>query len=97
MKLSEVSIITPCYNASKFLKETINSVLNQTFTNWEWIISDDNSKDNSVEIIKQINDPRIKLIESKQNGGAGKVARNLALELATGRYITSDADDLWEN
>ncbi|MHA3046863.1 glycosyltransferase family 2 protein [Riemerella anatipestifer] len=94
--MPEVSIITPCYNASKFLKETINSVLNQTFTNWEWIISDDNSKDNSVEIIKQINDPRIKLIESKQNGGAGK-ARNLALELATGRYITFlDADDLWE-
>lgn len=95
--MPEVSIITPCYNSSKFLEETIKSVLNQSFTDWEWIISDDKSSDNSVEIIKKYNDERIILIEAERNGGAGR-ARNLALEKATGRFITFlDADDFWES
>ena len=94
--MPEVSIITPCYNSSKFLKETIDSVLNQTFTDWEWLITDDKSGDNSVEIIRSINDPRIKLIVAEKNGGAGH-ARNLSLEKASGRYTTFlDADDFWE-
>ncbi len=94
--MPEVSIITPCYNSALFLKETTESVINQTFTDWEWIITDDKSSDNSVEIIKEINDPRIKLIIAKKNGGAGH-ARNLSLEKATGRFITFlDADDFWE-
>ncbi len=91
-----VSIITPCYNSSEFIEETILSVLNQTFTDWEWIITDDKSKDNSVEIIKKHQDERIILIEAEKNCGAGH-ARNLSLEKATGRYITFlDADDFWE-
>lgn len=94
--MPEVSIITPCYNSALFLKETTESVINQTFTDWEWIITDDKSSDNSVEIIKEINDPRIKLIIAEKNGGAGH-ARNLSLEKATGRFITFlDADDFWE-
>ena len=94
--MPEISIITPCYNSEKFLEQTIESVLHQTFTDWEWIITDDFSKDNSVEIIKKIQDPRIILIESKKNGGAGN-ARNLSLEKASGRFITFlDADDFWE-
>ena len=94
--MPEVSIITPCYNSALFLKETTESVINQTFTDWEWIITDDKSSDNSVEIIKEINDPRIKLIIADKNGGAGH-ARNLSLEKATGRFITFlDADDFWE-
>ena len=94
--MPEVSIITPCYNSALFLKETTESVINQTFTDCEWIITDDKSSDNSVEIIKEINDPRIKLIIAKKNGGAGH-ARNLSLEKATGRFITFlDADDFWE-
>lgn len=94
--MSQVSIITPCYNSSNFLEETIQSVLNQTFTDWEWIITDDKSSDNSVEIIKKFKDSRIILIESLKNGGAGH-ARNLSLEKATGKYITFlDADDYWE-
>ena len=94
--MPEVSIITPVYNSSKFLEETINSVLSQTFSDWEWLITDDQSSDNSVEIIKEINDPRIKLIIAEKNGGAGH-ARNLSLEKATGRFITFlDADDFWE-
>lgn len=94
--MPEVSIITPCYNSSKFLEETISSVQNQTFTDWEWLITDDRSADDSVEIIQKINDPRIKLIAADKNGGAGH-ARNISLKNATGRFITFlDADDFWE-
>lgn len=93
--MAEVSIITPCYNASQFIRETIESVLNQTFTDWEWLISDDHSTDHSVEIIREYSDERIILITTETNGGAGH-ARNLALQKAKGRYITFlDADDLW--
>lgn len=96
ISMPEVSIITPCYNSARYLHETINSVLNQTFKDWEWLITDDLSTDNSVEILKNISDPRIKLIEAKKNGGAG-IARNLSLKEAKGRYITFlDADDFWE-
>lgn len=93
----EVSIITPCYNSSLFLEETISSVMNQTFTDWEWLITDDQSTDNSVEIIQKHQDPRIKLIIAAKNGGAGH-ARNLSLQKASGRFITFlDADDFWES
>ncbi|SDE66591.1 glycosyltransferase family 2 protein [Riemerella columbipharyngis] len=93
--MPEVSIITPCYNCAQFIEETIHSVLAQKFTDWEWIITDDKSKDNSTSIIKKYQDPRIILIESKENVGAGQ-ARNIALERASGRYITFlDADDYW--
>lgn len=94
--MPEVSIITPCYNSAKYLQETIQSVKNQSFTDWEWIIADDASQDNSAEIIGRENDERIILIKSAKNGGAGH-ARNLALEKASGRFITFlDADDFWE-
>ena len=94
--MPEVSIITPCYNSSKFLQQTIDSVLNQTFTDWEWLITDDKSTDHSVEIINKVDDERIKLTVAEKNGGAGH-ARNLSLEKASGRFITFlDADDFWE-
>ena len=94
--MPEVSIITPCYNSSKFLQQTIDSVLNQTFTDWEWLITDDKSTDHSVEIINKVDDERIKLTVAEKNGGAGH-ARNLSLEQASGRFITFlDADDFWE-
>lgn len=94
--MTEVSIITPCYNSSKFLRQTIESVLNQTFVNWEWIITDDCSEDNSVEIIQSFKDERIKFLISDKNKGAGN-ARNLSLKEAKGRFITFlDADDFWE-
>jgi len=92
----KVSIITPCYNSSEFIEETIKSVLAQTFQDWEWLITDDKSSDNTAEIIKKYNDPRIKLQILEQNGGAGN-ARNKSLERASGRYITFlDSDDYWE-
>lgn len=94
--MPEVSIITPCYNSSKFLQQTIDSVLNQTFTDWEWLITDDKSTDHSVEIINKVDDERIKLTVAEKNGGAGH-ARNLSLEQASGRFITFlDADDFWD-
>lgn len=91
-----VSIITPCYNSSDYLQETIQSVLSQTFTDWEWLITDDHSTDDSVEIIRRTQDPRIKVTVAEKNGGAGH-ARNISLKNASGRYITFlDADDFWE-
>lgn len=94
--MPEVSIITPSYNSAKFLEQTIESVISQNFTDWEWLITDDCSSDNSVEMIQKMNDPRIQLTIAEKNGGAGH-ARNLSLEKATGRFITFlDADDFWE-
>ena len=96
-QVAEISIITPCYNSSKYLGETIASVLNQTFPDWEWLITDDCSTDNSIEILEKQNDPRIKVFKAEKNGGAGH-ARNISLENATGRFITFlDADDFWES
>lgn len=92
-----VSVITPAYNAERFIHETIDSVLRQTYTNWEMIIVDDRSTDRTVEIIKQYqkNDNRIRLIELKENSGSA-VARNTAMDHAKGRYIAFlDSDDLW--
>ena len=85
--MPEVSIITPSYNASEFLEETIQAVFNQTFEDWEWLITDDQSQDDSVKIIQKYQDPRVKLTIAEKNGGAGQ-ARNLSLEKATGRFIT---------
>ena len=94
--MPEVSIITPCYNSARFLPETIQCVLNQTFTDWEWLITDDHSTDDSVNIIRDTRDSRIFLTVAEENGGAGH-ARNLALQKAKGRFITFlDADDCWE-
>jgi glycosyltransferase involved in cell wall biosynthesis len=93
----KVSIITPSHNCSAFISETIQSVLNQSFSDWEMIIVDDCSTDNSVEVIQSFVelDSRIKLIQLSENSGAA-VARNRAIEAAQGRYIAFlDSDDLW--
>lgn len=92
-----VSIITPSYNSGKFISETIQSVQNQSYKNWEMIIVDDCSQDNSVEIITGfLNDNRIKFHQLKTNSGTG-IARNKALSFAKGRFIAFlDSDDLWK-
>lgn len=92
-----VSIITPSHNTEKFIAKAIDSVLAQTYTEWEMIIVDDLSMDNSAAIVKEYakKDPRIKLIQSQQRSGAAG-ARNRAIEEAEGRHIAFlDADDLW--
>lgn len=92
-----VSIITPSYNSANFINKTIDSVLSQTYQNWEMIIIDDHSADNSLEIIEKYikQDQRIKLFSLKQNSGAA-IARTKAMQLANGKYIAFlDSDDLW--
>ena len=93
-----VSIIMPSYNASRFITESIKSVIVQTYQNWELLIADDCSKDSSVEVIKKIidKDQRIKLFSLLKNVGAA-AARNVAIEHANGQYIAFlDSDDVWE-
>ena len=94
---SLVSVIMASYNAENYLHEAIDSVLSQTYKNWELFVIDDCSKDNSVRIIEEYtkNDNRIKLIASNINQGPG-LTRNLGLKLAKGRYIAFlDSDDIW--
>ena len=92
-----VSIITPSYNSEKFISETIKSVLNQTYKNWEMLIVDDASKDKTIQIINTFckQDSRIKLFQLKNNSGAA-LARNKGISQAKGDFISFlDSDDLW--
>lgn len=93
-----VTIVTPSWNSEKYIEETIRSVQSQTYQNWEMIIVDDCSTDNSVEIVKRIaaEDPRVKIFVQDVNGGAAK-ARNRAMQTGTGRFVAYlDADDIWK-
>ena len=91
-----VSIIMPCYNASAFLKETLDSVLAQTYQNFELLITDDCSTDDSVAVIRSFGDPRIKLFHNEKNSGAAET-RNRSIRHASGKWIAFlDSDDLWE-
>ena len=93
-----VSIITPSYNTGCFIEQTIQSVLNQTYKNWEMIIVDDGSNDCTDDVVaKYINDSRIIYIKKERNSGAA-ISRNIALSLAKGKWIAFlDSDDLWDN
>lgn len=93
-----ISIIMPTYNCAKFIGLTIETVINQTYKNWELVIVDDSSKDNTEEIVNNyINkDERIKYYKFSVNQGAAK-ARTKAMELALGNYMAFlDSDDLWK-
>ncbi len=90
-----VSIITPSYNTGAYIAETIKSVLAQTYTNWEMIIVDDCSTDNTDEVVTRFSDSRIKYLKNKRNSGAA-ISRNYALREAKGKWIAFlDSDDLW--
>jgi len=92
-----VSIITPLHNSAQFIADTIRSVQDQTYSDWEMIIVDDCSTDDSVNIVQSFveQDSRIKIIRLAQNFGPA-VARNTAIEAANGRYIAFlDSDDKW--
>lgn len=91
-----ISIVTPVYNAEKFLEETVGSIQNQTYQNWELLLVDDGSTDNSLQIAEDLakTDPRINAVSIKNSGAA--IARNTGIDLAKGSYICFiDADDLW--
>ncbi|WP_121610971.1 teichuronic acid biosynthesis protein TuaG [Mesobacillus foraminis] len=93
-----ISIITPSYNAGAFIGQTIESVQKQTFQEWEMLIVDDCSSDDTREKVGQYaaEDSRIRLICLEENGGAA-VARNTALRAAEGRYVAFlDSDDCWK-
>ena len=91
-----VSIITPSYQTASFIAETIESVLAQTYTNWEMIIVDDCSTDATDEVVAPyLGDSRIRYLKNEKNSGAA-VSRNRALREAKGRWIAFlDSDDLW--
>ena len=97
--MPKVSIITPSYNSILYINESIQSVISQTFKDWELLVVDDNSNDNSVNTIKKFTqiEKRIKLISLDKNVGAAE-ARNIAIRKAKGRFIAFlDSDDLWKN
>ena len=92
-----VSVIMPAYNAERYIEEAITSVINQTYTNWELIVIDDGSKDNTAEIVKQFaeKDKRITLYLNEKNMGVAKT-RNRGFDMAKGEYIALlDSDDIW--
>ena len=91
-----VSIITPSYNTAEYIAETIKSVQAQTYTNWEMIIVDDCSTDNTDDVVKEyLTDVRIKYLKNEKNSGAA-ISRNYALREAKGKWIAFlDSDDIW--
>ena len=94
-----VSIVVPVYNIRKYIAETMDCVRNQTYTNWELLLVEDGSSDDTVAVIEEylegVCDERIRLLKQPANMGAAK-ARNRGVEEAAGRYIAYlDADDLW--
>ena len=93
--MTNVSVIVPAYNAMKYLPESLDSILAQTYRDFEVIIVNDGSTDNVIEWASQLTDPRVKLV-SQENQGSAK-ARNTGLNHARGEYIAFlDADDLWD-
>lgn len=96
--MSLVSIIMPSYNSSKTIRASINSILAQSYDNWELLITDDQSTDDTLEIIKDLaaKDSRIKIFQNENNSGAG-ISRNKSISNAQGRFIAFlDSDDMWE-
>lgn len=99
MNKIEVTLITPTFNSKKLFYETFNSVVNQTFSNWEWIIIDDCSSDGTFDFIKKLvkNEKRIILLKTDINCGTS-AARNIGLKIANGKYITFlDSDDILDS
>jgi glycosyltransferase involved in cell wall biosynthesis len=95
MTQPSVTVMMPCYNNSKYIFEAIQSVLSQTHRDFELLIIDDASTDDSVQIVQACADPRIRLVRNDNNRGIAAV-RNQLLSLATGKYLTSlDGDDIY--
>lgn len=92
--MAEISVLMAVYNCGKYLKEAVDSIINQTWQDFEFIIIDDGSTDNSLEILNSYRDPRIKIIANQENRGVA-YARNVGLEHCTSKYVAlMDADDI---
>lgn len=97
MKEGLVSIITALFNSEAYIAQTIESVLAQTYTNWEMVITDDGSTDSTTSVVETYasRDPRIRLFKLDKNGGPG-ISRNNSIKEAQGQYIAFlDSDDTW--
>lgn len=93
--MDKVSIITPCYNSELNISNTIKSILNQSYENWELLLIDDNSNDKTIRIIEKFNDKRIKLFKNSSNIGTGP-SRNVGIKNSSGKFICfCDSDDIW--
>ena len=97
--MPQISIVVPVYNAVNYIEQTVEMVRKQTFTDWELILIEDCSKDNSADVLRaleqKLQDKRIRVIYKEQNEGAAK-ARNTGIDAASGRYLAFlDADDIW--
>ncbi len=94
-----VSIIMPCYNAERYIAQSIESVLAQTYQNWELLITDDGSTDRSVDIVSRYSkhDDRINVLVPDEHSGIART-RNLSISLAKGRFVAFlDSDDIWKS
>ena len=90
--MPKISVIIPVYNGEKYIKKAINSILNQTYTDFELLLIDDCSTDKTMSVVEEIKDPRIKIIHNKKNMGIAD-SRNIGLKNATGEYIALMDDD----
>jgi len=98
MSNPKVSVVMPVYNAKHYLVETIESVLNQTYHNFELLVIDDSSTDSSLEILREyeIKDSRVKVFHTMKNSGGPAEPRNIGIDHASGAYIAFiDSDDVW--
>ena len=96
--MPKISIITPAYNCEKYLEQSVDSVLSQTWQDWELLIIDDCSKDNTYALMQELakKDERIRILQNPQNSGAA-ATRNNGVRQAAGEWIAFiDSDDLWE-
>lgn len=95
--MDKISIITPSYNSNLYIKETYESIISQTYENWEWIVTDDCSSDKSYETLKKISnkDHRVRIFRNSKNNGAA-FSRNCSISHSKAEYLAFlDIDDLW--
>ena len=91
-----VSVLVTVYKQGRYVRETLESVLAQTYRNWEMIVTDDHSPDNSLEEIRKVSDPRMRIVARPRNSGLANIPRNEMIRAAKGKYLAFlDGDDLW--
>ncbi len=91
-----VSVIIPAYNCASFITRTINSVIDQTFSDWELIVVNDASADHTEQVVQRFTDPRIRYLKHQHNSGGPPGPKNTGLKAARGRYVALlDHDDQW--
>lgn len=91
-----VSVLVTVYNQGRYVREALASVLSQTYGNWEMIVTDDHSADNSLDEIGKVSDPRMKVVARPENSGLANIPRNEMIHAARGKYLAFlDGDDVW--